>query len=216
LNLKKLGVGEVVQNYPALCAMINEEVKTGNAKMAQIRNWKAYFSFDRMGHKFVITNIYDKPRFKNPNTRALELFDYLLAYVLIGQKNKADTNQIEIKCTVRFFSMDLYLAVGMVKDNYKGIEKDIGLLNGMERWLLQQFYQNSNDKMREQLYSALDSMQKRNLLTYKRIHIIAEHDSTQHVKGKNEITPYYHYRNASEYESELILDIESDVKRIWA
>lgn len=51
----------VVKNYPELCELLGEEIKTSNSKKAQLKKWSSYFSWDKNGHKYTIKEIYDNP-----------------------------------------------------------------------------------------------------------------------------------------------------------
>lgn len=51
----------IVKNYKVMCELLGEQVTTGNAKKAQLKEWERYFSFERQGQKFLIGEIYDIP-----------------------------------------------------------------------------------------------------------------------------------------------------------
>ena len=61
MNLENLSEGQVVKNYKEMCALLSEEIKTGNAKKYQLKDWERYFSYHKVGHKFVIDEIYNEP-----------------------------------------------------------------------------------------------------------------------------------------------------------
>ena len=45
-----------------MCKLLDEPQKTGNAKASQLKNWKRYFSFEKSGHKFLIAEVFEKPK----------------------------------------------------------------------------------------------------------------------------------------------------------
>lgn len=61
MNIEKLKVGMEIKNYRRMCELFGEKIKAGNSKQAQLLNWKRYFTWDKKGNSFIITNIYDKP-----------------------------------------------------------------------------------------------------------------------------------------------------------
>lgn len=61
IDTSTLVVGMVIKNYKELCAILNEEAKTGKAKQLQLKNWKRYFDWEKDGQKFIIVDIYDTP-----------------------------------------------------------------------------------------------------------------------------------------------------------
>lgn len=60
-KIKELKVGMVFKNYKELCRFCEDDVKTGNAKIYQLENYKRYFDWEKQGNKFVITEIKEVP-----------------------------------------------------------------------------------------------------------------------------------------------------------
>ena len=56
-KVKKLKPQQVFKNYRALCDYLEEEVKTGAARIKQTQNWTQYFTYDKQGHKIIITGV---------------------------------------------------------------------------------------------------------------------------------------------------------------
>lgn len=54
---RKLKPQQVFKNYKALCEYLEEETKTGEARIKQMQNWEQYFTFEKQGHKIIITEI---------------------------------------------------------------------------------------------------------------------------------------------------------------
>ena len=61
IDTSTLVIGMVIKNYKELCAILNEEAKTGKAKQLQLKDWKRYFDWEKDGQKFIIVDIYDTP-----------------------------------------------------------------------------------------------------------------------------------------------------------
>lgn len=59
-----LKVGMEIKNYKYFCKLLNEDVQYGNSKKAQHKEWLRHFNYEKQGHKFIITEIYDTPKEK--------------------------------------------------------------------------------------------------------------------------------------------------------
>ena len=57
MDLSNIETGQTFKNYKELCQALGELVKGGDAKNAQLKKWSRYFSYERQGHKFIITEI---------------------------------------------------------------------------------------------------------------------------------------------------------------
>ena len=51
--------GEVFKNYKELCERLGEPVKGGDSKKAQLKEWERIFSYQKQGHKFIITEVFN-------------------------------------------------------------------------------------------------------------------------------------------------------------
>lgn len=68
-KIKELYVGQEFANYRRLCEFLEEKEKGGKSKICQINEFKRFFSFDKIGNKIIITQIYDIPKKKIDNRR---------------------------------------------------------------------------------------------------------------------------------------------------
>lgn len=57
-----LAIGQIHKNYKVVCQVLSQEVKKGDSKKSQLKTWKQYFDWEMQGQKWIITEIYDKPR----------------------------------------------------------------------------------------------------------------------------------------------------------
>lgn len=62
MNLENIKKEMIVKNYKEMCSLLGEEVKAGNSKKSQIKEWECYFSFHKEGNKFVIDEVYKDPK----------------------------------------------------------------------------------------------------------------------------------------------------------
>lgn len=70
-KLDNIATGEVFKNYSALCTALDEPQKTGKSKQLQLLDWQRYFAYEKQGHKFIITEIFEEPKekVKKQNTK---------------------------------------------------------------------------------------------------------------------------------------------------
>ena len=62
LYTSKLNANQTFKNYKELCAFLGEEPKKANSKKAQLKEWERYFSFDKVGQKIIITEVFSTPQ----------------------------------------------------------------------------------------------------------------------------------------------------------
>lgn len=69
MNINKLKESNTreFKNYKVVCEFLEEDIKKGKGRDLQIEGWKRYFDFERNGHKYIITKIYDTPMSKENN-----------------------------------------------------------------------------------------------------------------------------------------------------
>jgi hypothetical protein len=65
---KRIFVGQEFKNYKELCKAFKEKIKTGGAKITQIKKWEQYVKIKRIkpGYKIVIEDIYKIPKINFP------------------------------------------------------------------------------------------------------------------------------------------------------
>lgn len=54
-------VGMKFGNYRQVCAALKEPIKSGSSKRSQIKRWKRYFNYEKIGNGFLIKEIYEDP-----------------------------------------------------------------------------------------------------------------------------------------------------------
>ena len=60
ITTENLIIGDYT-TYKKLCELLNEPYKNGNAKEAQLKEWKRYFDYEKIGTKFLILDVYNEP-----------------------------------------------------------------------------------------------------------------------------------------------------------
>lgn len=165
LNLKKLSEGLVVDNYPAMCNLLDEKVKGGKSKKLQLERWKKYFDWEMDGHKFIITKIRELPLPKKIYGNDLYARD-ILSVVFGLLANKKDTkNYYTIK--------ELLYFCGFVNENYKDKKDTLSVFaeeNGCSyqqaQYLYNKLYQHINSYSKRALERCLKRLQKRGIIKF--------------------------------------------------
>ena len=60
MNINNLELNIKYKNYKEMCKVLEEPIKTGNAKQAQLKEWECYFNFHKDGNGFIVTKKYNK------------------------------------------------------------------------------------------------------------------------------------------------------------
>ena len=81
LNLDNLYVGMRVKNYKELCGLLGIEPEEGNSKKSQLKELGRYFHWERDGHAYLITEIYEKKKpkeFRSDDKYSKDIYTCLL------------------------------------------------------------------------------------------------------------------------------------------
>lgn len=163
INISNLTVGMEVKNYRAMCVLLDEPVKTGNAKKAQIKTWERYFKYEKVkgSQKMIITEIFESPK-KKVDKRTDGVYVKAIETILLHELAKRKDY------TATFTKNALWHRLGMVNDNYKKIPNaDLKTLdNCITDFEINHFYQRADSRLTGILNSALDSMQNRWVIEY--------------------------------------------------
>lgn len=60
MDLSNIEIGNTYKNYGALCDALEEEVRYGSSKLAQLKRWSYHFLWKKNGHQITITNLVEK------------------------------------------------------------------------------------------------------------------------------------------------------------
>ena len=196
IDTSTLVIGMVIKNYKELCAILNEEAKTGKAKQLQLKNWKRYFDWEKDGQKFIIVDIYDTPlpkedlRRKGNNSIYKNYIELILLQYLSKQEGYRKT----------FTKRNWLELLGMINSKY-GKEPKMKLkqldycINDQEITL---FYIRSNKKLERVLHDALSNLQREKLIIVEYETVIVSVDE----RGKE------HRFIANDYQKKKILQTE--------
>ena len=178
IDTSKLSEGTLVKNYKEMCSLLGCTTRTGNSKKSQIKNWKRYFDFEKVGQKFLIAEIYAEP-FPTEDSRKLKegLYVKYIELLLLKHLSECQGHQTKIS------KGSLYSVLGLANHNYKNLRDDyeivrenvqenVGRAVAISNFDVRHFYQRADTKLTKILYTALESMSKRFLIKYESEYII--------------------------------------------
>lgn len=179
LNIHNIEIGATIKNYKEMCNLLDEPVKTGCSKQAQMKNWERFFKFRKEGKTgFVIEEVYDTEIPKTIKNDAI--YTKLIELILMNKLSLSDNFSIEAT------KNNLYEMLGLVNNNYtnpqkksnttkefakKHSKKTIGCSLPVLSYKKSEFYCNdfftyTNNRLDKILDDALKSMEKRKLIHY--------------------------------------------------
>lgn len=138
MNINLISSGSTYK-YKELCAAFNEDVKTGGAKVNQLKRWRHYFNWENPTKQtYKITEIYDNPitiedgRKNNGGHRngsgakgkLQDEFDYLFNMFLHMKFNRNVYNGLANICDIHFSNNEISRYFGLYGKDFHSIKKD--------------------------------------------------------------------------------------------
>lgn len=229
LNITNIKVGETYKNYKQLCELLEIEVKGGNAKKAQLKEWERFFKYEKEGNKFTITSIYETPLPENHNkTKYIPTIEKLIIDKLVQDSNKGQ---------VFISKSKLMSELKMINQNYTYAKyKQLRLSKHMNITLeeIEEFYLTSDDLLKRNIEAALNSLRNQSLIFWSNVmtlcfietqadinlnyQIKARKEERVNEYGEEDVTfsgstptTFRTYRKATPEEVELVLRVEKEV-----
>lgn len=228
MNISNLQLNHIYKNYKQLCEVLQAEPKTSNSKKAQLKDWERYFKYEKKGHTFTITHIYDIPLPENHNkTRYITTIQKLILDKVVQFGNKG---------YIFISKSDLMKELQMINQNYTYAKyKQLRLSKHMNITLeeIEDFYLTSDDLLKRNIEAALNSLRSQSLIFWSNamtlcfIETYADTNINNQIKAiKNEkineygeetvsfnVNTQVHrtYRKASKEEIELVLKVERTI-----
>lgn len=180
-----LELGQEVKNYGELCKILNQEPLGGKQKQLQMLNFQRYFEFQKVGHKFVITDVFAEPiekedkRKSGNNSIYVKYIEVILLHFLSKQKNYT--------CILR--KSQIWLLLGMINKKYDNIPtEDLENLDYcINSFMVNHFYQRCNQRLERILFTALNNLKNRKLLSYQEQIIIVPIKGDGFIASDNDI-----------------------------
>lgn len=196
-DTSRLFIGLVVKNYKEMCILLNEDTKTGKAKIKQIENWKRFFDFEKLSNsnEYIILDIYPEPFPKGTkrNTQFTNQLAILILRELIKQKENDKgniiyyttyrklikklnvVNQFFHKESLRFF-ISKYPEWFKSDSDFENFKRDYNIFKTLTK-----------RKIKGAVQSALVNLKKDNLIYYTEHHRIKVNDSYRNATTNEEI-----------------------------
>lgn len=170
MNLKKIKlmeVGQTFKNYIEICNYLEEPIKDGNrAKQYQFKNWNRYFTFDKEGHRLIITKVYDQPLPKEDkrtignNAKYIQFIECILIACLMKHDNYSYATTKK-----RWFSL-----LGLINEKYidkkKHYEILIGSISNLNQKDINDFFIRVSHKLDQIFFTSLNNLKKRNIIDW--------------------------------------------------
>lgn len=150
-----------------MCAILDEKYykDSGRVKSNQLEQWERYFSFEKKGHKFIIKTIYSEPL---PDVSKIRvLYTGIIELLVMDYLNETESYEIFISKT------KLYQKLGMASKKYFDYRKEYHENHSDDICDLYSI-QRVDNKLNDILNSALESMKKRFLITYRYDYVVHE------------------------------------------
>lgn len=118
-NIDKLRVGMRLNSYKDLCTLMNEPIKNGTAKTAQLAKWKRFFNYITEGYAIIIVDKYKEPLAKIDGRQAgnnniwLDKISLIFLDHLVANFDKTKSKEIYLS------KMDIVEIVGLCNESYK-------------------------------------------------------------------------------------------------
>ena len=196
-DTSRLFIGLVVKNYKEMCILLNENTKTGKAKIKQIENWKRFFDFEKLSNsnEYIILDIYPEPFPKGTkrNTQFTNQLAVLILRELIKQKENDEgniiyyttyrklikklnvVNQFFYKESLKFF-ISKYPEWFKSDSDFEDFKRDYNIFKTLTK-----------RKIKGAVQSALVNLKKDNLIYYTEYHRIKEKDNYRNATTNEEI-----------------------------
>lgn len=196
-KFEQLEVGQVFKSYKQVCETLEEKVKSGDSKVAQLKEWERYFSFRKDGNKFIITEIHKEVKDKldgrknGNNTIYGDIVQLLIIDILMQNKDKH----------ISISKSKLIESLGIANENYSGCKSNF---NKLSQYLnisinyIYDFYSINDSNFTSIITRALASLEDKRIIMYNKIY---------KVKPLGEVK----VREMSPLEMSAVQEIESDI-----
>lgn len=183
MKLDNLQIGQEIKNYKELCTLLEEPIKDGGkAKDYQLKDFQRYFSFERVGRKFIISEIYDSPLPKEDGRMLGNNSPYSndIQNILLCVLYNLPSEEIVWSCNT------LLNNLSMINSNYITCRRDMDKLGEsmkIEKEYVYDFYNNTHKSLKGKMETALNILCKRSLITCEKIMMIQK-ESVQIIKNE--------------------------------
>lgn len=194
---------QIVKNYKELCSLLNIQPASGNSKKLQLKFLDRYFSYDRVGQKYIIKTIYQTPLPKDDGRIGIftqligDILTSALSYQRQVQQDICEVSHIaslispseHYKDTYILPSFFLFRSLGMVNDLYNvSRKKEIRDQIPTSPYNINNFYTTVFSELNKLTLRALISLSSRDIIEYGNTYIIKYYSGSHNSTIEREAT----------------------------
>jgi len=187
-----LSNGQEFKNYKDLCLYLKQPIANGNTKVSQLEQFNLYFESERVGNKYVITEVYEYPLIDYSNSAYRSLIQKLVLDMLAVLYEDG-------KPSILLSTNQMLITLNMVNSNYrkyKNKHKLLGLKTKIELEYIRDFYNMTDGKLVKAIDNALNSLKSKCYIGWQKVMVIAYE---------------YKIERADEWVRQIILNAQSHV-----
>ena len=164
-------VGDEIKNYKEMCRLLGEKQRAGNSKKSQFSRWSKYFKWEKIGHRFKITEITEEKFPTHDNNRVgFQLKEYnefiqkLILHMLqqYSELHKGSHLLISNKGIILFLGI---FNTAFFELNYdKKQREEFANEHDIKEKFMRLFFQRMNSTMHGDINSALKQLQLKGLI----------------------------------------------------
>lgn len=200
MNISNLNNDTIVKNYKELCLLLDMKSTSGKSKTLQLQELERFIKYHKEGNKFIVDEVYQTPLQKIDNRGVDSLYHEDIEKLLIhaiSEGHDKDYNNIHMSLN------GLLLKLFMINNNYttgKNNMNKLSIYTEIPINIIWDFYNNTQSKLKDVLFRALNKMSSRCLINWElRTTICTIHNN---------------YRYATDEERQIIVDAELKVLKI--
>ncbi|WP_315112965.1 hypothetical protein [Clostridium intestinale] len=169
MKVGNLKVAQRVKDYKKMCTLLEEKIKGGDSKKAQLKEWERYFKYHKDGNAFVIDEIYKSPKDKEDNrinNGGVSIYAEDLEKLIIHMMSKS---QVDNYKQVQLSVSTMLRRLAMINHNFNIGRNNI---NKFSRYLevpietLFDFYNNTYKKIKDNVERTLDKLENEALIKW--------------------------------------------------
>ena len=214
---ERIGIGEIL-SYKEICERIEQPRYSGNQKKAQLKEFLRYFDFEKIDRQYIVKDIYDNPLPPELKLPANSVYSRHIKIILLSYLLRHDLEK-----PVYISSQKLYVALGMVNQNYITMQKtdQKAILRNELRikcnftevedkslnFYIKHFYERCRSKFSSIIRSSFESLKKQNYIDYSRSY----HLFKRTLDANNDVIEVYDGKYSTDEETADIMEIERSV-----
>ncbi|WP_425203640.1 hypothetical protein [Priestia megaterium] len=183
MKIENISEGQIFKNYKELCKELEIPVKSSNSKKAQFSELSRYCKFVKVGHSIHIHEVYDQIIDKIETRGRKNIYGDMVQLLIADILAKSEDHVVTLSRN------SLLRTINMINKNYGFCiqhVKQLSKLTEIEEAVIYDFYNNSNNSLKQAIESALKNLEKRCVIWYERVMKVALLHSSNHRLATDE------------------------------